>query len=55
MKATMTEAIETLVAERAKAMKNGDARKANEIADELTRFGVVLADEQYGTRWHVGG
>jgi len=55
MNATMTEAVETLVARRAKAMKDGDAHKANEIADDLKRFSVVLTDEPYGTSWHANG
>ena len=53
MNLTMTEAIERLVSERARAIRNCDASKANEITEELKCFGVVLTDERNGTSWHM--
>lgn len=54
MENKMIETIESLVSERSDAMKEENAARANEIENELARFGVRLSDTRHGTFWKVG-
>ena len=45
------EAVEALVAERAKAKKARNFARADEIRNELTEKGIVLEDSKDGIRW----
>jgi len=53
MEPVMVEAIEFLVSERLLAFKNKDAKRAHEIKDSLSLFGVELSDNLHGTTWRI--
>lgn len=43
--------VEKLIAEREKARKNKDFKKADQIRDKLKTMGIIIEDTPYGTRW----
>ena len=47
----LDEEIETLIAEREQARKNGDFTRADEIRDQLAAQGIILEDTAEGTIW----
>lgn len=49
--AKSSQQIELLVAEREKARKNKDFKKADQIRDQLKQMGIEIEDTPYGTRW----
>jgi len=50
-KELLPEEIEMLIEERAKARKEKDFKKADEIRAKLLEMGIVLEDTKDGTRW----
>jgi len=53
--APLPEEIKALIAERERARKARDFRRADEIRDRLLREGIVLEDTKDGVRWKNAG
>lgn len=47
----LEEEVEALLAEREKARKDRDFKRADSIRDELASRGIILEDTPHGTRW----
>jgi cysteinyl-tRNA synthetase len=50
-----SEAIETLIAQRAQAKKDRDFATADRVRDELAEQGIILKDSREGTSWYREG
>ena len=47
------EKVEGLIAERARARKEKNWARADEIRDKLAEMSIILEDKPEGTRWRV--